>query len=98
MQSKASCLLSEGQGAPVTEFSYKSLLPVRCLNDQPGACSQMAVKNSGKESKVESAGQAFHMKTLPKEIQSLYKSGEPGIQAVPSFHLHSGICPNNKNR
>ena len=61
--------------APITKFSYKSLLPVWYLNDWPEAYSQMAVKDLGKQSKVQSAEQVFCAKTLPKETQCLYRAG-----------------------
>lgn len=37
--------------ASITEFSYKSLLPVRYLNDWPEAYFQMAIKDFAKKKK-----------------------------------------------
>lgn len=37
--------------APITKFTYKSLLPVRYLNDWPEAYSQMAAKDYAEKSK-----------------------------------------------
>lgn len=47
----------------------------------------MAVKNFGKESKVESAGQLFHAKALPKASRPLYRAGLEYRLSGPFIYL-----------
>lgn len=83
--------------ASITEFSYKSLLPVRYLNDWPEAYFQMAIKDFAKKKKKIKSVKYYTIpcKTLSKETQSLYRAGLEYKLFNPQ--THSGVCPNNRN-